>query len=664
MKLLYLYLVDYGIFKNAEFNFDSEVQFSYSSGVLTQTVAPDIVKLPPDFFKSIESASCVVDSISAIAGANGSGKTSLAKAISDVFAGNENEMHFIAVFSITASRYDIYYNLGNKGRNENEECALRLSEDLKRVSARSFCCKDSQSQRIPLMYHAGFVYISPSYTSQRIIYPQAPSVYDYSVTEEMQNRARKFLNNSPRDKAAIAQTVAYDFSETIAVLETINRLDKDKFLLNSSKKCEPLACLIGVNSTVAERNHHSYVDKKKGAEDQPTPSNEHQTASLQKSYKIIDKAEYTLNVENYPHTIIGKLFYAFAGCYWRDMCGEFDERNPRDDFGIRLLYFCHALAKRNRRRQLSAKEVWLHITGFLCRLERLYAKPPQISQGISNASCRKTVRSVISIFNLLKAIQDANTTQRKSESWHNIMDGFLCASYEDRDSMRCLYDLVEEMSKLNLITHFAVFRIRYPLSSGEMSYMAFWSRLLRHLDEAEKPYRNKPHDKTKAYHELLFLDEAEVNLHPLWQREFVDTTIRFLEKYAPNGHFHIIFATHSPILLSDIPKSNVCLLETVQDNKEGLQVHVTRPKLKNTFGANIYDLYNDPFFLGNGTTGKFAADKISNLLNVVHKHILSSVERKADSYSQLNIVTRQLIGDPFLHSYLSERMPDNGRPKP
>ena len=62
----------------------------------------------------------------------------------------------------------------------------------------------------------------------------------------------------------------------------------------------------------------------------------------------------------------------------------------------------------------------------------------------------------------------------------------------------------------------------------------------------------------------IFFDEVESTLHPSWQRVFVNLVIKFIQKsdiFKSNIKINLIFATHSPFLLSDLPKENVIFLE-------------------------------------------------------------------------------------------------------
>ena len=101
----------------------------------------------------------------------------------------------------------------------------------------------------------------------------------------------------------------------------------------------------------------------------------------------------------------------------------------------------------------------------------------------------------------------------------------------------------------------------------------------------------------------------------------------------------IIFGSHSPMLLSDIPKDNVVFL----GDKEKV---VEMRSIYNTFGANIFDLIRLPFFLKQGPVGEFASMKVNALLAELAKGE-NMLPRDSDNAKLAN-----LVGDLFIGKYL------------
>ena len=84
MKLLYLYVKEYGCIIDKEFNFDSNLRF-YLDKERRVLIDEEKKILPDDFFEILHYPSDnPVSSVTAIIGKNGSGKTSLARCIGDV----------------------------------------------------------------------------------------------------------------------------------------------------------------------------------------------------------------------------------------------------------------------------------------------------------------------------------------------------------------------------------------------------------------------------------------------------------------------------------------------------------------------------------------------------------------------------------------------------
>jgi len=156
---------------------------------------------------------------------------------------------------------------------------------------------------------------------------------------------------------------------------------------------------------------------------------------------------------------------------------------------------------------------------------------------------------------------------------------------------------------------------------------------------------------------LLFLfDEPELSLHPQWQKQYMNEVIKLIQNSSTRNHF--MFTSHSPFLLSDLPKENILFLSKY--NKDDTEVKNKKQKIgnckivdglkskKQTFGANIHTLLSDGFFMDGGLMGTFAKDKIQNIINFLNDK-KSNLEKK-DIYP-----TIELIGEPFLKQKLKEQ---------
>lgn len=138
---------------------------------------------------------------------------------------------------------------------------------------------------------------------------------------------------------------------------------------------------------------------------------------------------------------------------------------------------------------------------------------------------------------------------------------------------------------------------------------------------------------------IVLLDEIELGFHPNWQKNIIGYFLDFL-LLIPNKKFHLIFSSHSPFILSDVPKQNIVFL------KDGKQVDALEKK--QTFGANIHTLLADGFFMDGGLMGEFAKEKIEEVI----KFLNSDKSKIKDKKDVLNII--DIIGEPFLKQKLKD----------
>lgn len=170
-------------------------------------------------------------------------------------------------------------------------------------------------------------------------------------------------------------------------------------------------------------------------------------------------------------------------------------------------------------------------------------------------------------------------------------------------------------------------------SSGEKQMLNSTGAIIYHLqnltDTAITHYRNVN----------IILEEIELYYHADYQRKLIKQLLNQIERAnIPNiDQINILFVTHSPFILSDIPKNQVLFLE------DGLPQNTMQ---ENTFGANIHSLLKNGFFLPNLPMGEFAYEKINELFRKLNEGDVGKDEY-AELYQQI-----MLVGEPYLRSQL------------
>ena len=207
------------------------------------------------------------------------------------------------------------------------------------------------------------------------------------------------------------------------------------------------------------------------------------------------------------------------------------------------------------------------------------------------------------------------------------------------------------------------------LSAGEMSYLQLFSRVYSYFGSIEfgrkvkdeEPWRFKDlpplcDARLYQYDVLLFMDEVETTLHPRLQAKLVRNLLLFFQLMLGNYRVHLVLATHSPILLSDIPKSHVLFLKADKS--------IPDCYIRNTFAANVFDLYNESFFMTEGTVGAFAAEKVNRLLKLFSARLQPGADmlwfRKDVPPGKIigkeDLRVAEMIGDDFVYRYVWARL--------
>ena len=204
-------------------------------------------------------------------------------------------------------------------------------------------------------------------------------------------------------------------------------------------------------------------------------------------------------------------------------------------------------------------------------------------------------------------------------------NSFIIPTIKDynNDQVDFINDIKEFFEKYYPTAEFSSYiNFSWGLSSGETSLLNIFSRL----------YSSECKKETEKEAALFLLDEIEVTLHPEWQRTIINELLKFLKYTFKDKYIQVIMTTHSPIMLSDVPKQNVVYISSNNAREE-------YKKQPETFGSNIFKLYNNAFFLDNGAIGQLAKEKLEKLL----EEILAGNGNENDIQKRIN-----MIGDDFL----------------
>ena len=203
------------------------------------------------------------------------------------------------------------------------------------------------------------------------------------------------------------------------------------------------------------------------------------------------------------------------------------------------------------------------------------------------------------------------------------------------------------------------------LSSGEKQKIYSLNSIIYHIRNLLSVNKN-PDSELIIYKNFnIILDEIELYYHPELQRTFISDLIEYIKKIDFKNRYlgcipniNIIFITHSPFILSDIPKQNILFL-SVDGNKKA----IVKNEIKQTFASNIHEMFTNGFFM-EFTKGEFVLGRIKKILKFYE--IIIKTQKKSSRFEVLKIMYDtnkkyttefiSLIGEEYLKNILRNHM--------
>ncbi|MGI4736927.1 MAG: hypothetical protein ACRYG7_17295 [Janthinobacterium lividum] len=201
------------------------------------------------------------------------------------------------------------------------------------------------------------------------------------------------------------------------------------------------------------------------------------------------------------------------------------------------------------------------------------------------------------------------------------------------------------------------------LSSGEKLQLDLYSRLLTAKDVIVR--RRAKEQKTAPVSTIfLLLDEGEIGWHPRWQRQYLKSLLDFLGNWIVGGGFEldirvqVVLTSHSPFLLSDLPRECVVLLQKIESQVQVVEL----PGAERTLGANIHDLLANAFFLGDSLVGDFAAHKINEVIQqLTDTNTQLTVERVAVLSHVIELIAEPLVREKLQQMLVEKLLAEGNR---
>lgn len=159
------------------------------------------------------------------------------------------------------------------------------------------------------------------------------------------------------------------------------------------------------------------------------------------------------------------------------------------------------------------------------------------------------------------------------------------------------FDIFETISGINSLPTYLQNNIDYGwngLSSGEFAKASVFSCILNSVI------------KNRISYKLIVIDEADLYLHPEWQRLFVSDLISMMTKLETVEKVQFIITTHSPLIIGDLLPEDVITLKVIDRHP------ITVDSL--SFGTKLSDAYLEGMHL-KSTFGEHSRSKLQELID-------------------------------------------------
>ena len=666
IKLVAIYIGKFGIFENEILNFSSDytVTLSESTGNKISLLVKYQKKLPENFFSTDSSTGGCVSSVSAIIGKNGTGKTMIARLLCRM-ASPDNELE--------EGKIVLVYE--RNGKIKVYPFCKRTEIAIKFEGMDTASSPPPSDPSAPQNHETGlpfkFFYYSPYYTTEQYDWDmgdEGNTVYNISTTWLMwhpEGNSETYSKDVPRLKI-------FEMDEKLRVLEfcaayarEIQKISDSPMSPQRNRRSEkireftiPVPQGVSIAPHIEGMQHairqiRNYVSERARVDDEHNP-----VRSYLKSLLPFLELHWSYS------DFFTRVLVAYVSRYLQE-CGLLGNIDPSIILreGTFLAALKDFLVPRIGTEAMAPKEVIEFFTAH---------PPPKDAKALKLSGRSEDNKSQVATF--FRSLANLCSQKGETDDAGRILvrqeghDAMHCRN-SDRKTSRLVNRLVRMHALVTFISPFLTFDIFPKMSSGEMSFLSMFSRLYRFIRKMTR----------KGDDVAIFLDEAETTLHPEWQRSLVDYFIRFLEVFIPDRHYQLVFASHSPMLLSDIPSGNCCFLQTDEGRGKAsemgnrgrslqtLDVNQYRGQKRsqiamfrqdedceNTFGANIYDLYRGGFFLPNGTIGQFSSRVIDEHLKMIAEYVLDPNGRKQvqkPSSDDETLLIQALIGDRVVQRY-------------
>ncbi len=614
MELLYIWIEKYKNIENQGFNFSPKYRFKFENETLTCTENPDAISTGTFFHESEN-----ITNVTAIIGENGSGKSSVLEAIIQKISFKDN---WQGVFFVFKRQEDTYYNISKTNIEINKiihkihgnEVEMKIGQDISVANVLiTYYSTFWQTTALDKINDNPFFLLNASNFSVYLKHYQGSfKIYDQKKEESFEIGRNRYVD--------IAHSFYYDDLLQIILLNDNQSLKDEK-----NRKYMNVPFDYGVYFSIAI----NWVRL-----DNDEASKFYDTLLRQLYDKIIPQND----VDFIRISWVAAIMVVYCSTDKKGKSIKFRDKNDKE--------IPNDISKFIK--LVSNIDTLFDVTKSFIRNEERFPlyKTKEVAK-FENFKVQQTIDLLTFIDTAMieNNIKLDNTKHLPLETYRNWLNNqpttfptwFLFKLSKGKDLI------------INFLKHLQM--ESFPFLDVDFSQFSSGEKLL--LNQFARYYQVS--QKAIPDHLIFLIDEGEIGMHPQWQKEYLNRLITTLPKIFPDKKIQLILTSHSPFLVSDLPKENVIFLrkgkegETFENGENAEGKCIVEKPTEQTFGQNIHTLFADSFFMSGGLIGEFAREKIN-------KEVIAVINSKKPTRLQIEKARAIIkkIGEPVLRNKLKE----------
>ncbi|MDU4801551.1 MAG: hypothetical protein E6X81_11255 [Clostridium butyricum] len=659
MELVYIWVKEYKCFEKQGFNFNPKhkFKFDYDTWVLEYSKDEKVIENIFNYCNDNGEDSGIISNLTAIVGNNGAGKSTLIELIiNNIASGNEGMTPETMVIFFNEGNMEIYYNylssfngdydyVFNDFKNKSTRCIkLKAEGACKEIFGDNLIDGDilvnklnfgsinvdkkeinnpviDKLEKINCIYHSNI--FGPSYNEYRkwdkLLDISTIGLMNSDNGHQLEMHLISGINNPNviffHEDMYRQIKFIYDFNGSAEYIKfKLPKYARVKFT-DMNTRIDGIYEMLKPATKISEENYKNLSDKEM-EEEQYIRGLEYKIKVV---YHNLDNFRMKKRKTKDSNKIICELYYNLL----KGLFTQFLYQSIVIDRGAYKLEKCREIYKliEEKIEGIDYLDYEEEVLSFFMK----FFKEISDNENSKVMIFRDNVKYYVDLLRYFSRLSENELNKLK----YNIetKEFFL----EIKDDAYGLKEFYNKYKKTALSCNYLDFS--WPLSSGENNYLSMFSRFYYSY------YKDiNPNIVDKNRDIIILIDEADLTFHPKWQQLYIKLITEYFKCVYIYCSIQLIITTHSPIILSDIPRSNIIF---IKKNDDSISVE-DNLKHSETFAANISTLFYDSFFMDKGSIGELAKKKINKIINALKPIVEKNVDKEELIYPNIENVLDKL----------------------